>query len=149
VSVGASYDDGVWLVQAEAAYNNTNSVFLPSQASAYFSVGRRFADVTLYAMYGVAQSFETHVEIPAPVINDPELQLLHDSLDAIINNNGTDEQSVSIGLRWDFYQNIAFKAQWSHYWLGTEKGAHQWEQPLFGEIPDKVNVWSVGLDFIF
>lgn len=149
ISLGGAYDNGTWLIQAEAAYNKTNSVFLPPQASAYLSIGRRFADVTLYTVYGIAQSFHTQVNIPDPVNSDPSLQLLHDTLDELINHNGTDEQSVSIGLRWDFYQNIAFKAQWSHYWLGTESGAHQWERPLFGEIPDKVNVWSVGLDFIF
>lgn len=149
ISLGGAYDDGTWLLQAEAAYTNSNSIFISSQASAYLSVGRRVADVTLYALYGVAQSFQSKIKVPDPIISDPRLQLFHDTLDTALNNNGTDEQSVSIGLRWDFYQNIAFKAQWSHFWLSSDSRSHQWNKPLVDKSPTQVNVWSVGLDFIF
>lgn len=149
VSVGGTYEDGLWLLQAEASYIDSTSVFMPPQTSAYLSIGRRFSDVTLYALYSVAQGLQNKVVVPDPAIPNASLQLLRDTLDTIINNNGTDEQSVSLGLRWDFYQNVAFKAQWSHFWLGSNSRANQWNKPLFEPTPTQVNVWSVGLDFIF
>ncbi len=36
-TIGGVYDDGQWLLQAEAAYAATNSLFITSQASTYLS----------------------------------------------------------------------------------------------------------------
>jgi hypothetical protein len=69
-------------------------------------------------------------------------------VDGLLNKNGVDEKSVSLGLRWDIYENIALKAQWSHYWLG-QNGTQLWLEPPSGPTPAEVNVWSLGVDFVF
>ncbi|BCG64145.1 MAG: hypothetical protein methR_P1913 [Methyloprofundus sp.] len=150
LAIGGSYDDGVWQLQAEAAYAATNSLFIASQATAYLSIARRFSEVTLFGLYGVAYSFQDKLEIPPPVTPSPELQKVHDIIEAYGNQNTTAEQSLSIGLRWDFYTNFAFKMQWSHYWLGSDLSPALWEPLRYGQTtPNNVNVWSVGVDFIF
>ncbi|NOR81155.1 MAG: hypothetical protein GQ529_10050, partial [Methyloprofundus sp.] len=151
-SIGGAYDDGVWLLQAEAAYMATDSLYIPDYTSAYLSIGRRFSNVTLFALYGFAHSFQKKANIPKSTIPSSQRQLSQYYLDAINSKNGTDEQSLSVGLRWDFYTNIAFKMQWSHFWLGTENGAINWDTPPTEStkpIPYNVNVWSVGMDFVF
>ena len=149
ISIGGAYDDSVWILQAEASYLASDSHYVPDRASAYLSIGRRFSSVTLFALYGFAHSFQNKADMPESVIPIPQQQLLQSTIDAINSPSSIDEQSLSVGLRWDFYTNIAFKAQWSHYWLGTEKGVQAWETSSLEPIPNKVNVWSVGLDFIF
>ncbi|NOQ64455.1 MAG: hypothetical protein GQ582_08085 [Methyloprofundus sp.] len=149
LSIGGSYDNGVWLAQAEASYTNVDSHALPSQASAYLSIGRRFSTVTLYTLYGISHSLEDRLNVPDPIVPFPTLEELQNILEYSLNQTGTDQQSLSLGMRWDFYENIAFKMQWSHYWLGTRQGTAQWSNPLATDKPHNVNVWSVGVDFIF
>lgn len=148
-SAGAAYDDGVWLLQAEAAYMATDSLYAPNYTNAYLSIGRRFSNVTLFALYGFSHTFHNKVDTPQLAIPRSQRQAFQYSLDGFTGQNGTDEQSLSVGLRWDFYTNIAFKMQWSHFWLGTEKGASNWDTSPTEPIPYNVNVWSVGMDFIF
>lgn len=145
--IGVAYDDGIWLGQAEASYIDTDSSFFPSMASGYFSLGRRFSSVTLYTLLGIGKSLNNKTNIPTPLIPDPTLIALQKTLNNTFNNN-IDEKSVSLGLRWDFYTNMAFKAQWSHYWLGNN-GTQNWIVEPAQSPPDEVNVFSTGIDFVF
>jgi len=148
MSLGTAYDDGTWLIHTEASYIDTQDRFNPDVASAYFSIGRRISKFTLYTVYGISHSFQKKVTVPDALFPVPALIKLQQSVDAVINDNGTDEQSLSVGLRWDFHPQVAFKAQWSHYWLADD-GAALWQKPESREIPDNVNVISFGFDFIF
>jgi hypothetical protein len=147
-SIGLAYDDGLWLAQMEASYIHSDLSNIYSVASGYFSAGRRFGKVTLYSLYGISESLHSRVKLSNPLVPVPAIVELRNSVDQILNNNGVDEQSVSIGLRWDVHENIALKTQLSHYWLGNN-GASLWLKPASGSTPDNVNVWSVGMDFMF
>ncbi|MFM8331191.1 MAG: hypothetical protein ACKN9T_05840, partial [Candidatus Methylumidiphilus sp.] len=146
-SIGFAYDDGLWPVQAEAAYIDSNIGALPNKATAYLSVGRRFASVTAYALYGVAQSVSGPPAVPPAPAQIPALLAVREGVVQTLNANGQDQQSLSIGARWDVYDNIDLKAQWSHFWLG-EDGTVTWLHPS-PPLPDEVNVWSFGLDFVY
>jgi hypothetical protein len=147
-SAGLTYDDGIWLTQMEAAYIHSNTLWSPTRASAYFSLGRRFSTVTLYSLLGIAKSFQHDINIPSPLVASPALLSEKQQLSGILNNNAINEQSISIGTRWDFYENMALKTQWDHYWLGNN-GPQQWQQSVGSPAPNTVNVMSVGIDFIF
>ena len=101
-----------------------------------------------YGLYGLSFSFHERVDIPAPLVSVPVLLELQQGLDRALNVNSIDQQSFSLGVRWDFYTNIAFKAQWTHFWFG-EQGAARWTQEELGNIPSQVNLWSLGVDFVF
>jgi hypothetical protein len=150
MSLGTSYDDGTWLVHAEASYMDTEGqeLFNPDTASAYLSIGRRFSNVTLYSLYGVSHSFQTKTEIPDPRFPDPRLLLIQQEVEERFNSQVINQQSLSIGLRWDFHPKAAFKAQWSHYWLG-EDGDALWQRDVGVDTPENVNIMSFGIDFIF
>lgn len=145
--LGVAYDDGIWLGQAEANYTDTTSSFFQTMASGYLSLGRRFSTVTLYTLLGISKSLNGKTIIPNPLIPDPQLLALQKSLNNNLNNN-IDEKSVSLGLRWDFYSNMAFKFQWSHYWLGNN-GSQNWIVNPAQTQPSQVNVFSTGIDFVF
>ncbi len=147
VSLGWAYDDGVWPAQAEAAYIDSAVPELPSMANAYLSVGRRFGSVTLYSLFGIAESLNHRATVPYPLAQMPALLGLRDSVEQSINGNGVDQKSASLGLRWDVHNNIALKAQWSHFWLGSN-GTLFWFEPK-PPLPDQVNVWSFGVDFVY
>jgi hypothetical protein len=148
-SIGVAYDDSIWLAQMEAAYLTSNTLWSPTRATTYLSVGRRLSTVTLYTLLGIAKTFQHNVNIPYPLVISPALLGVHQQLDKALNNNAINEQSISLGTRWDFYENMALKTQWSHYWLGSNNGPQQWQQPSGNLTPNTVNVMSVGIDFIF
>jgi hypothetical protein len=146
--VGLAYDDGRWLAQLEASYTASGLDVLPSAAAGYFSFGRRFGAVTAYSLYGVGESMKHRVRLPALALKSPTITPLWDAVDAAFNQNGLGEQSLSLGLRWDVYQNIALKAQWTHFWL-ERNGVVLWDELGTGPSPGQVNLWSMGVDFIF
>lgn len=149
-SLGTEFDDGVWLAQAEVSYMESDLIFVPSLVGGYLSIGRRFSNITLYSVVGITHSFPTYTRIPTPVISNSETQAVYQTYHSIFNRNGTDQKSVSIGARWDVYSNIALKAQWSYFWLDDRRGAVLWQQQKpIESIPNQVNVWSLGIDFVF
>ena len=145
-SLGLAYDNGVWLAQMEASYVDSSQEVVPDAATAYLSVGRRFDKFTFYTVYGIGQTLRHEVKLPA--LRNAGLGTLRREVDTVFNGNGQDEQSLSLGARWDVYRNVALKAQWSHYWLG-HNGVVQWDEPGTGNIPNNVNVWTLGVDFLF
>lgn len=147
-SIGLAYDDGLWLAQMEASYIDSESSTYPSSASGYFSLGRHIGKVTLYSLFGISESLHNRVNLSNPLFPVPEVIQLRNAADQVLKPNGVDEKSVSLGLRWNVHENIAFKTQWSHYWLGNN-GTALWLTPASGPTPDTVNVWSVGMDFVF
>lgn len=146
-SLGLAYDDGLWQIQAEAAYIDSEVSQLPTMGNSYLSVGRRFEHVTLYTLLGIAKSLKDATPLPPVTLPIAELEALRDDVDTLINWPSIDEKSVSLGVRWDVYQNIALKAQWSHLWLGAH-GVQFMTDPD-RPIPDTVNMWSFGVDFVF
>jgi len=146
-AIGLAYDDGIWPVQAEAAYISSNIAWLPDIATAYLSAGRRLERVTTYALFGLGQSLHYHVPVRQPLLQTPALASLTNSVDRLLNSNGVDQLSASLGARWDVHENIALKAQWSHFWLGGN-GTLYWLE-LKNPLPKQVNVWSFGVDFVF
>lgn len=148
-SIGLSYDDGVWVAQTEAMYLGSNLKIYPDTASAYLSLGRRIGGVTPYILLSIAETPVDHVAIPELPQSQSALVGFRNQIDNVVNNNGIDQKSVSLGLRWDLYENIALKAQWSHFWLG-QNGTQLWIEPRdFGPTPREVNTWTLGFDFLF
>jgi hypothetical protein len=147
-SLGSAYDNGSWIAQAELSYMDAETVFFPDTINAYLSVGKRIEKFTVYSLFGMSHSFQKEINIPDPVFPSPQLQQLHHATDRVINKNGTDEKSVSLGIRWDFHPNVAFKTQWSHYWLGAN-GSKLWQDSTLRDKSRQVNVWSFGVDFTF
>jgi len=146
-AIGLAYDDGTWPIQAEAAYISSNIAWLPDIATAYLSVGRRLGTWTWYTVSGIGESQRYHVQVRQPLAQTPALVGLAGSVDHLLNGNGVDQISASLGARWDVYENIALKAQWSHFWLGGN-GTLYWLE-LKTPLPSQVNAWSFGVDFVY
>ena len=149
LSIGTVYDDGIWLGQAEASYRKAGQVVSRDLFSGYVSIGRRFSDVTLFSTYGITHSYQSHIKVPDVVLPVPQMIALQKQIDWLVNKGDiTDQQSATLGLRWDFHQKMAFKAQWTHFMFG-EDGTSLWLTSRPGKNPDQVDLFSIGIDFIF
>lgn len=147
-TLGVAYDDGTWQIQSEASYIGSPDLpVMANMLAGYLSVGRRFGHVTVYGLYGFGQSLDAREKLSDPLAQIPALVDLKNGAENLLNNARVDQQSASLGLRWDVYENIALKAQWSHFWLGRQ-GTFLWTDPE-QPTPLNVNVWSMGVDFVF
>lgn len=147
-SLGLSYDDGVWQSQGELFYFDSDFDPVPSALSGYVSLGQRFGKFTPYVLLSAIHSIN-RTTIPEPRNAIPLTISLHKRLEQFFNAYAMEERSVSLGVRWDLFENVAFKAQWSHFWLG-DPGTELWVRPeRAGPVPEQVNVWSLGVDFTF
>ncbi|HEX5392720.1 MAG TPA: hypothetical protein VFW68_05560, partial [Rhodocyclaceae bacterium] len=138
-NIGVVYDKDAWLVMAEYAWRTTNETAGLGKLdlkSAYVTTGYRIDKVMPYVTFG-------------RFIDESDTGAM-----------ATTENTTELGVRWDLYKNIALKAQWDH----ITRPSGRFDTPgspgyagLFRRTPagvvttdDKpVNVFAVGLDFVF
>jgi hypothetical protein len=125
-TIGAAYDPGKWFVQGELirAPDDAFGLFY----AGYVTAGRRFDKVTPYLGYA-----DTNMSRPGSL-----------GLPAFI-----DQDTASLGVRWDFMKNVDLKAQLDHttrhggfnqYWVNQQPGFQQ---------TGTVEVFTLLVDFVF
>lgn len=144
-SLAASYDPGDWFVMSELVDFRGEGILADSR-SWYATAGWRLGSVTPYVTYARTRS---------SVGNEPGLPLpaaapLNAGLNATLNNQFNGSQSTtSVGVRWDFMKNVALKAQYDYVDLGPNSAGRFTDvQPAF-QRGGHVNLFSLGLDFVF
>ncbi|MBT1444242.1 hypothetical protein KJI95_06850 [Shewanella sp. JM162201] len=154
-ALGAQYDDGRWILQSELGYTETDWRLLQPYMSGYISLGRRFDNLTLFAMVASVQNTEDAEEIATPpslpflpAEQQAQLLALHGAAQYSYHASSLDQTSYSLGARWDFYDNMALKFQWDHTQIG-DYGSSLWVRDFPMAHDDSVNVFSINLSFTF
>lgn len=98
VSLGANYDPGDWFLMAEATRTGGDENQLLHATAGYVTGGYRFGAWTPYLTAGW-KTTDSPTTSPNPIVN------------AILAGQDHAQSSVAAGLRWDFYKNLALKAQ--------------------------------------
>ncbi|WP_096087008.1 hypothetical protein [Agaribacterium haliotis] len=146
VSAGVQYDNGRWLLIGEAGEIHSNSFILPGTRMAYLSLGYHIDLFTPYISYAITNSDEFYLESPPPPQVAPLVETLTENV-----KQGWDQRGFSVGLRWDFHFNMAFKFQWDYKSMDRQ-GLGIWFPNKEGIYPDKdvdAQVLSTRWDFIF
>jgi predicted porin len=122
-NIGASYDPGNWLIQAEYTYAKLAGLS-PNHTAYYVLGGYRLGTFTPYAMYANIKPDDT-----------PGFPIRH-------------QNTTSLGLRWDAMRNIAVKLQYDHVQLGKDNtGFFTRVKPALAG--SNVNVLGLAVDFVF
>lgn len=159
-SIGGSYDPGNWFVMAEWAQTESKSVY-GKRAAWYATGGYRFGAFTPYLSYAEAKLKSNQSDAGIAAISmtgsplDPsigELNANADMLNAELNQQlagAPIQKTVSVGVRWDFARNAAFKLQYDHTDIGSGSTGTL-DHPLPGFEPGgKFEVFSATIDFVF
>ena len=148
---GAQYDPGQWFVAGEWGEINFHSMLGETKAW-YLSGGYRFGQVTPYLTWGgssVLSNTSTH-GIDTSMLPPQyayEAMALNAGLNAALAS-ASDETTLSAGLRWDFYRNLALKFQYDHIRMGADShGLLINLQPGY-QYGGVVNLMSVSLNFV-
>jgi hypothetical protein len=148
--VGTTYDDGQYLFQAEYTQRRTDSIIANTHAW-YTTFGYHWHSLQPYFTYAKVQTDNRHQEnaiptsgLPAPLL--PTLAALHGGVAYVAE--GFDQNNLSIGLRWNAFKNVDFKAQFDHIKTEANDGNFFVNQtPTFSG--ESVNVISLAADFVF
>jgi hypothetical protein len=144
-SVGASYDSGNILFQAE--YGKRKADFFLADTSAWYaSFGYRFGNVMPHVTYSrVTTDSPTSYSVIPPV---GPLAPLADGVAGLLADQNPAQNTLAIGVRWQFARNADVKLQWDHVSLPAGAiGNFQNAQPGF--LGSTVNVYSAAVDFVF
>jgi len=104
--VGVMYDPGDFVVNAEYVMLRSEKAYNDGDAWMVLA-GYRFGKLTPYISYGSAKN-KGRVTIDTPNLQPAIKAQLQAFADASLNNQTT----TSLGVRWDFYKNMAAKVQY-------------------------------------
>jgi hypothetical protein len=152
VGVGLSHDPGEYFVMGEWARFDTRSI-VGRKTSWYLSGGVRLGKVTPYVTYARVRSNGPTSDPGVPTtFLPPEIQPLVGLANAVLNERLAlvpQQDTLSIGLRWDALKNLALKVQVDDVRLRHgSPGTFGHVQPGFIES-GKARLFSVAADFVF
>ncbi len=143
--VGVAYDEGP--LQAQLAINHLSSDALtsPSSTAGYFSVGYRIGLWTPYLIYSRTKSENNQRSTGLPDI--PLFEAINTGTAQALSLGRADQETFSLGVRYDFSRNMDFKLQLDHI-NSRINPSLLWSNP----DPDwdgQTTIISATLDFIF
>lgn len=152
--LGLIYDNNTWWTQAELSRLISEADVISGTRHFYISAGRRIDAFTLYAIKGFIHSHNAvrHITAPAtyPEPINSQLQSLANVTENTFNGGRSDQQSATLGVRWDFASKKALKLQVEHFEI-DKYGSALWLKAHQNAVPrDEIaNVLSLSLDVLF
>lgn len=146
--LGAAYDEGNWYAQAEYGYREAQDSLLPKTSGWMLLGAYRISAFTPYVQYS---GFRTHSVNDFTGTGTGLGALAAQALKDYYGHNRSGRDVFSLGSRWDFYRNVALKAQ-----ADFVKHEHA-DAPFTGVYVNKdpaaydgrTNLYTVTLDFVF
>jgi hypothetical protein len=152
ITAGAMYDPGMWFATGEWGRRNLHSAYGESTAW-YLSGGYRLASFTPYLTYAAVRANSNTSD---PGLNASALPLylagpatgLNAELNEILGE-AAEQNTISVGSRWDVIKNVDLKLQYDHTRLGAgSQGVLINLQPGF-QPGGTVNLLSIAIDFVW
>jgi hypothetical protein len=146
-TLGAAYDDGVWIAQAELGRSTASSAVVPHGSMAYASVGRRFGDWTPYLLLSASRPGNDRRAAANSwgafdaTLRDPAL--------FVVNATRIEQRTLAVGARWDVHRQAALKVQWEHTHIQPAGYGLWWRDLALKDRKTPVEQVSATLDFIF
>lgn len=144
--IGLAVDRGQWLANFEYTKRRTDA-YVPDTTGWYGTVGLRYGKFTPYLTVSRLKVDSSNVNNVVPVGLSPQLTALKGLVDQAVEGQRTEQSSTGLGLRWDAWRNIAVKAQYDRINPKGSGGLFTRTQAGFGQ--DRVNVYSLAVDFVF
>jgi hypothetical protein len=152
LGLGATYDPGPWFAMAEWGRFDTRSI-LGTKVAWYGSAGYRLGKFTPYVTYARARADSPTSDPGIPLAGlPPPFAAAAAQLNGLLNqqlNLIPRQSTLSVGARWDFAKNAAFKVQYDHVNLDAgSTGTFGNFQPGF-QPGGRAGIFSVVVDFVF
>lgn len=146
-SAGFQWDDGEWLLVGEYA-RRENRRYVSGSHGWYLTAGHRFGAVLPYLTF----ARQTQDRPTSGSVILPPGSPFAAFIDGFDTSRNLAQRSTTLGVRWDFARDAAFKAEFSH----MRTAPHAWGSffprgnPAAAQISDRAfNVLSLSVDVAF
>lgn len=152
--LGMAYDNNRWWLQTEVTQLNSNAAVISDTRHFYVSAGRRFNAFTFYTIKGYVHTVENTVHITAPAGYPPPLSQQLAGLayvtEQAFNGSRSSQNSLTLGVRWDFTSKMALKFQAEQFNV-EQYGSTLWLKvdPTRPAKNQTAHVLSLSLDMLF
>ena len=154
LALGGTWDNGDYFISGEVANKQTTQSNVIDMTAGYVSGGARFGKFTPYVTYS------------ASVNNSPTTFSGGTGANATLNNhfltsilsqfNYMDQDTKTLGVRYDFYKNLDLKVQWDRIDTSTKNG-QAWTgiglftntTKVFANTNNAIDLFSASVDFVF
>ena len=147
--LSASYENIDYFFRTEATKTLTASSSIPDIDSYYVALGYNYYPFVSYVSFGKNKStYDTPInEIPVGI--DPQLDALAFGYQTIFNALPVlSSQSVTIGTRWDWKANLAFKAEIT--WIEEDPDSSEnFSVSNTAEFDKKAPLYQLALEWVF
>jgi hypothetical protein len=144
-AIGLSFTPQNWHIQSEVGHIDSEIAAYGSLLSGYLSVGRELGPTTVYGILAKAKKSDSRHHIgDAP----PGLEPLQTALQALYHRTQINQQTASLGIRWNIRYDVAIKAQWDHTEVSAY-GASLWDQRTTITEDRSLNTYTINLNYVF
>lgn len=147
-SMGLGYDKSNWIIQSEASFIESDFDLYRDLVSYYLSAGYRIGDAKIYAITARARASEQRIHVAAPPFDDPSINFLRDTTQNVFDATYINQETNSLGIRWDLRYDLALKLQWDHTSIAAVGGA-LWDQKAIPRKPTSINIYAINLNYVF
>ncbi|USD65660.1 hypothetical protein [Vibrio sp. SCSIO 43136] len=147
---GVEFNDGNWLTSTELVRVKTDRAALANGWAGYLLVGHRFGDFTPYLIGSKFKRANDLIEEQQDwSLVSAELGGLQDTTVLAANSKMIEQQTLSLGMRWDITPTTSLKAQadWTSI---SDGGFGLWATQTGDDLSAReVQTYSVALSFLF
>jgi len=144
-SLGVVYDRGPLLLQLMLSRLRYDSGGIQDQESGMFLAGYRIGEVKPFVGYSRLRSLDPHVYSGLP--NTGSGAAINTALAAVMAQSNADQHTYSVGMRWDFRRDMAFKFQ-ADAIRGDSDSIYTFRRES-SRWNGKTNVVTFSLDYLF
>jgi hypothetical protein len=145
-SLSGEYHWRNWQVSTEWSQINSKSRVIPKITSGYTALSYKVNAHQFYSIYAFTKS-KTYV-FDEPGVDETLLgELIHSTI-GLMNFYSANQQTISLGWRWDITNDMAASLQWNHTTLSEETSILWLNQSDHNEA-EKVNSFLLNLSMVF
>ncbi|MBF0204970.1 MAG: hypothetical protein HQK67_11855, partial [Desulfamplus sp.] len=148
MTLGASYDDGQWIAQAEIARSTSTAEVFTHGSMGYASLGYRIGDFTPYFILSAIRA-ANDVRKPVADWSFMEESWMQDVATSIINTTRMNQDTRAMGIRWDFHLQAALKFQLDNIHIHPNGYGMWFSKGNTSDRESRINLGTVSMEIMF
>lgn len=148
LTLGASFDDGHWLIQCEVARTQSNHKIVPHGTMGYVVTAYRTGDWMPFAAISASRPGNALHSASSDWGSVGQAGVQAAAI-AALNSTRIDQTTLSLGTRWDFQTRWAAKLQWDHVRISPHGYGLLFKDATLEPSRSRMNQLSLTLDFLF
>jgi hypothetical protein len=146
-SISAQYQWHNWLASTEFSQINSKTDVIPKVTSGYGALSYQLNAHQFYSIYAYTDSKNYVFE--EPEVNELALNELIQGTTLLMNFYSANQQTISLGWRWDITNDMASSLQWNHTQI-DKTGSVLWlNEPSPHNSKESINTFLLTLSMVF